>query len=145
MYNWYFRSKSEILTYYAVQDYEKNCLPIFRFHLKEKGTACFFSYIAEHRSFYEKVYGIDQGATLFHCLKAAYRIGFERRAEYSLQTPRKGRSFDPEVFYEYACSGIAAVVVAWVRSRMETPVEQVGRDLFVMMSETLSDVRDKYT
>ena len=52
----HFTCKEDIIYYLAQQDFEKNCLPIFQFHLKEQGTTCFFSYIRNNGSFYRKVY-----------------------------------------------------------------------------------------
>ena len=141
----YFSGKDSILKYCVIRDYEKKCLPIFRFHLKEIGTACFFTYIIESADFYRRLYDIDQGRLLMQCLKSAYRVGFERRDEYSLPSSKKVSGFDPEVFFEYACTGIAAVVTIWIKNGMKRPVDQIAKDLYVMMSEPLGDVRDKYT
>ena len=141
----YFSDKDSVLQYCVLRDYEKKCLPIFRFHLKEIGTACFFSYIAESPSFYLRLRDIDQGHLLMQSLKSAYRVGFERREEYSLPSSNKISGFDSEVFFEYACTGIAAVVTMWIKSGMKRPVDQIAKDLYIMMSEPLGDVRDKCT
>lgn len=141
----YFSSKEEILLYYVQSDYERNCLPIFRFHIKEQGTKCFFSYIREHKSFYIKLYEIDQGDLLFRCLKAAYYIGFTRRSEYSRPVRKRITTFDPAIFFEYSCSGIAGVVVSWVRNGMKVSDEKMAADLYIMFSEPLGKVRDYYT
>lgn len=94
----YFHDKEDVLFYFVSLEYLEKCFPIFRFHLKEKGTVCFFSYILESKERYMKLYEIDQGIFLFRALKAAYRIGFERRREYSMPVSAKNRFFDPEVF-----------------------------------------------
>lgn len=141
----YFRDKEDVLFYFVSSEYLEKCFPIFRFHLQEKGTVCFFSYILESKERYRKLCEIDKGILLYRALKAAYRIGFERRREYSLPVPVKKRSFDPEVFFEYATSGIAAVVIRWIREGMQIPPEQIAEDLFIMLSEPLGVVRDHYT
>lgn len=141
----HFKDKKSIVQYCVTHDYEISCMPIFRFHLKEKGTACFFAHIAEKKDFYIRLYQLDDGILLFQCLKAAYRLGFEKRKDYSLPASRSSVSFDPEILYEYACSGIAAVVIHWIRENMRTPIPDMARDLYIMMSENLSTVRDRYT
>lgn len=141
----YFKDKNGIQEYFVCRDYEKKCLPIFRFHLKEQGTKCFFSQIREQKEIYNKIFKIDNGLTLYRSLKTAYRIGFEKRKEFSYPSKWSDRTFDPEVFFEYACSGIAAVVVAWMRNGMKPSEERIAKDLYIMMSNTLEDVRDHYT
>lgn len=141
----HFSGKEDILVYCCCRDFERNCLPIFRFHLKARGTQCFFSYIRENRSFYEKLYGLDSGVLLNKCLKAAYLIGFERRKEYSVKVSKRSKTFQPEVFYEYSCSGIAGVVIKWIKDGMEVPETLMAQDLYIMMAEPLSVVRDYYT
>ncbi|MBQ6583360.1 MAG: TetR/AcrR family transcriptional regulator C-terminal domain-containing protein [Mogibacterium sp.] len=140
----HFAGKEDVLVYLCTRDFETKCLPIFRFHLKEVGTKCFFSYIRENRSFYEKLYRIDNGILLNQCLKAAYYVGFERRKEYSTAVTKRSRTFHPEVFYEYSCSGIAGVIIGWIRNGMTVPEEHMARDLYIMMAEPLSVVRDYY-
>lgn len=141
----YFRDKDDVLFYYVAKEFEEKCLPVFRFHLQEKGTLCFFSYISENRALYTKLYHLDEGVLLFRALKYAYRRGFERRAEYSNPVNQKYLSFNPEVFYEYSTSGIAAVVIKWIGNDLRPSQEQMARDLYIMLSEPLSVVRDYYT
>lgn len=85
----YFNHKEDIVAYFIEQDFLRNCFPIFKFHLKERGAQTFFSYLKEHESFYNKLYHIDQGELLFKCLKNAYHTGFERREEFTQQNVLK--------------------------------------------------------
>jgi len=141
----HFNNKEDIVFHFVSRDFVENCLPIFRFHLREQGVQCFFSYIREHRDIYMKIYAVDDGILLFRCLKAAYKIGFERRQEYSRNVVRRDTTFNPNVFFEYACSGIAAVVSTWIKDGMVTPDNIIARDLYIMMSEKLGVVRDYFT
>ena len=141
----YFTGKESLLFYYTGRDFERNCLPIFRFHLKEQGTASFFTYVKKNETFYRKLYAVDDGRLLFQCLKEAYKIGFDRRGEFSLQVSKRTGSFNTDIFFEYSCSGIAGVVVRWIREGMVISDRQMGRDLYLMISEPLSTVRDYYT
>ncbi len=141
----HFKDKKSVVNYCVARDFETNCMPVFRFHLKETGTACFFTHIKNKKDFYKNLYELDDGISLFQSLKAAYKVGFERRKEYSLPVSRHESSFNPEIFYEYSCSGIAAVVIHWIREDMRTPVNRMAKDLYIMMSENLSEVRDRYT
>lgn len=61
----YFNNKEEIIFYFVQQDFLNNSFPIFKFHLKEKGTQTFFSYLKNHKNFYIALYNIDQG---IYCL-----------------------------------------------------------------------------
>lgn len=140
----YFSSKDEIIEYFVEQDFLKNSLPIFKFHLKQRGVQTFFSYLREHRDIYQKLYHIDQGVSLYKALKRAYLAGFERRSEYSDQSVRKKPPMNPNVFSQYACSGLAAVMIYWIKNNMDIPEEQMANDLYLMMEEPLGHVRDYY-
>lgn len=140
----YFHDKEEIVSYFIEQDFLKNCFPIFKFHLKERGAQTFFSYLKDHKSFYTKLYYTDQGECLFKFLKNAYRIGFERRQEYTQQDVRKKSPINPEVFSQYSCSGLAAVVIYWIKNNMDIPEKVIAKELYLMMEEPLGIVRDYY-
>ena len=75
----YFTDKEDVLTAFIKKEYLEKCFPVFRFHLKETGTRCFFTYIKENREIYLKLYGYDRGVLLYRCLKKAYKVGFEKR------------------------------------------------------------------
>lgn len=140
----YFSGKGEIIEYFVEQDFLKNSLPIFKFHLKQRGVKTFFSYLREHRDIYQKLYHIDQGYSLYKALKRAYLAGFERRSEYSDQNVRKKPPMNPDVFSQYTCSGLAAVMIYWIKNNMDIPEEQMANDLYLMMEEPLGYVRDYY-
>ena len=141
----YFKDKKSIVRYFVLRDYEANCFPVFRFHLKERGTRYFFSHISDQKKIYLKIYEIDDGMLLFQSLIAAYRVGFERRKEYSNPTNWVDRTFDPEIFFEYACTGIASVILYWIRNGMKPSEDRMAKNLYIMISESLEKVRDHYT
>ena len=138
----YFNSKDEIVEYFVERDFLQNSLPIFKFHLKQRGAQTFFSYLHDHQSLYFKLSQIDQGELLYKALKRAYQIGFERRSEYSDQNVQKGVAINPDVYSHYSCSGVAAVVLYWIKKNMEIPDKQMANDLYIMMTEPLGHVRD---
>lgn len=111
----YFDNKEDIVMYFVEQDFLKNCFPIFKFHLKERGSQTFFSYLKDHKSFYTKLYHTDQGELLFKSLKNAYRTGFERRQEYTQPNSHKKPPINPEVCSQYTSNGLAAVVIYWIK------------------------------
>ena len=139
----YFDNKDDIVFYFIEQDFLKNCFPIFKFHIKERGAQAFFSYLKEHKSFYTKLYHIDNGDFLFKCLKNAYHTGFDKRQEYT-QPVLKKTPINPEVFAEYSCSALAAVVIYWIKNDMTIPEEVIAKELYLMMEEPLGIVRDHY-
>lgn len=140
----YFNNKEEIISYFIEQDFLKNCFPIFKFHLKERGAQTFFSYLKEHKSFYIKLYQTDLGELLYKCLKKAYHTSFERRNEFTQQTLIKKNPINPEVFTQYSCSGLAAVVIYWIKTDMKIPEEIIAKELYLMMEEPLGVIRDCY-
>lgn len=140
----YFDNKEDVVAYFVKQDFLHNCFPIFKFHLKETGTKTFFSYLKVHKSFYVKLYHVNGGELLFKSLKNAYHAAFERIQEFTKNSLRKQSPINPEVFYQYASSGIAAVVIYWIKDGMKIPEEVIAKELYLMMEEPLGIVRDCY-
>lgn len=140
----YFHSKDDVIQTYITQDFLKNAVPLFRYHLKEKGATAFFLYIADHYSFYYRIYEYDNGKFLEICLKNAYADIVKLSNSFSRNVEAKPDKIDPQVYSRYSCSGIAAVVVYWIQKEMNIPVEKIARDLYLMMEMPLGEVRDYY-
>ncbi len=51
-------------------------------------------------------------------------------------------TINPEVFFQYSSSGIAAVVIYWIKQNMQIPEATIARELYLMMEEPLGIVRD---
>lgn len=80
---------------------------------------------------------------MFKCLKTAYYSAFERREEFT-QIVMKKSSINPEIFFQYSSSGIASVVLYWLKDNMKIPEEIIAKELYLMMEEPLGIVRDYY-
>lgn len=143
----HFHSKVELTEWIMTQEYMEKALPLFSYHLKEKGTAAFFEYIKKSSAFYRRIYEVDGGELLSRCLIKTYNVGMDHTKEYSRPAMRgldARDGIDPQVYRCYTASGIAAVVVYWVGGNMEIPTEKIARDLYLMMEEPLGYVRDNY-
>lgn len=140
----YFHSKDEVAEWFIIKDFTENALPLFRHHLKERGAAVFFTYIKDHPVFYRRLYEYRDGLFLERCLRAAYDYAANQSKLFSRKVEPKSDRINPEVYRCYAASGIASVVLYWIRENMEIPIESVARDLYLMMEMPLGDVRDYY-
>ncbi len=140
----YFRSKDDLVQQGVEIDFMEKAFPLFRYHLKEQGCAAFFLYILDHAAVYQKLFDHDGGILLEHCFRETYFRSVNFVEIYSRKVETKPDKIDPYVYRYYSSSGIAAVVTYWIRNKMAIPVEQIARDLYLMLEHPLGYVRDYY-
>lgn len=107
----YFHDKEDVIEFFIEQDYINNCMPIYKFHLKEKGTQAFFTHLKKNRKIYLDLYHIDNGIFLTHCLINAYKKGLNYRDTYFEISLHKKGNIEYEVVHAYQCSAIAGIVI----------------------------------
>lgn len=138
----YFHDKNNVVEWFIENDFQQNCYPIYKFHLKERGVQTYFSYLKNHKKFYIDLYNIDQGNFIQYCLQRAYISSIPNLREFSKKVDSYSYIVDTNVFSLYATSGIASVVVYWIKLGMNIPEEKIAKDLYFMMEKSLTEVRD---
>lgn len=138
----YFHDKDNVIEWFVKNDFLENCYPVFKFHLKERGVQTYFSYLKNHKKFYIDLCNINQGTFIHHCFQKAYIAAIANIQEYSKKVSSYSYIVDINVFTLYSCSGIASVVVHWIKNGMTIPEEKIAKDLYYMMEKSLTDVRD---
>lgn len=140
----HFHSKEDVVKWFIRKDFMTNAFPFFQFHLKEKGVQTYFTYLKKNARFYKCIFEHDNGIFLNHCLQEAYFYGLNYKEDFSKKVAQKKGTINAEVFQRYAVAGIASVVVYWIENDMNIPEEQIANDLYLMIEEPLSYVRDYY-
>lgn len=140
----HFNNKDHLVEWMVEKDYMEHAFPLFSYHLGEKGCQAFFGYIKEKAFFYQRILEYDDGSLLSKCLEIAYAKSTDLSAAFSKPGFKHRKKINPMVYRCYASHGIAAVVVYWIEDGMKIPVEDIARDLFLMLEEPLGYVRDHY-
>lgn len=140
---YHFENKQALLVWACTMNYQKYCLP---YHFLSEESTTLFRYIYRLRDFYTKIDRIDEGKTLFYCLKEAHKSGTDEKhvKEYTTLQEGNWRKINKNVYTEYATSGIAAVLTYWIESGYEAPIEEISQDLTVILNEPLPLIRDRY-
>jgi len=143
---YYFENKDKLVEWICRNDFMKYCLPYFNIRENNIGAKSFFVCIKKNRLFYESIYAYDSGMLLHRCLANSYRCASEKEnlAQFSHPVQNKQPRVNKEVYHSYCDNGIAAVVVLWIREGMKDSIEAYARDIAIMLTNSLEDVRDKY-
>ena len=139
-----FLNKDDVVMWFIQNDFMKNSFPIFKFHLNERGVQTFFSYIKNNKNFYLQLYHYDDGKLLFHSLTKAYIHSLDFKEEFSKKVKKESYRIDPVVFQKYSSSAIATIIVYWIQNNMTIPEEKISKDLYIMIENSLGNVRDYY-
>lgn len=143
---YYFEGKEAVVEWIASQHYLKYCLPYFKIKQDNIAAKSFFQYILDYRSFYTAIFKVDQGSLLQKCLRAAYDLGLEKQnvLEYAKPVVSRNEKVDYHLCLCYCNAGTAAVVSSWIEGGMRIPIEKMARDLSMMMTNSLEEIRDHY-
>lgn len=142
----HFHSKEALVQWMVTTDFMDNAFPLFSYHLKAQGAQSFFTYIKKNRNFYQRILEYDS-AFLEQCLVDAYNVSTDHVYKFTKPPARcnhKNDKINPDVYRAYANHAIAAVVLYWIREKMQIPVEKIANELYLMMEFPLGYVRDNY-
>lgn len=139
-------SKEKLVEWICCRDFMKYCFPYFKLKTEDIGCKSFFSYIQEKRDFYTSIYQADGGQLLQHCLVAAYSQSSSKEniREYAHLIPNNQHKVDVRIYRAYSHYGIAAIVLFWIGQGMKIPIEDMARDLAIMLTKSLEEVRDNF-
>lgn len=140
----HFQNKDNVAMWFVREDFMKNCFPVFQYHLKEKGVETYFHYLKKHKNFYLRLYEYDDGVFLKQCLENAYLHAFDYRDQFSLSVDKKKGTINPEIFTRYSIGGISSIIIYWIEKKMEIPVETIAYEMYLMMEQSMTYVRDYY-
>ena len=140
----YFSNKEHLVEWMVEKDFMEHAFPMFSYHLGEKGCQSFFGYIKNKAFFYQRILEYDDGSFLSKCLEKTYDRSAELSAVFSKPGFKHQKKINPVVYRRYVSHGIAAVVVYWIEDGMIIPLEDIARDLYLMLEEPLGYVRDHY-
>ncbi len=143
---YYYDSKEKLVEWICCRDFMKYCFPYFKIQADNISVKSFFLYIKENRNFYKAVYRSDNGRLLRHCLEQAYSRGVTKESirEYGCIEAGPYHKVDFRIFCRYSNCGIAAVVLFWIENDMKMPIEEVAKDLAIMLTNSLEFVRDHH-
>lgn len=141
---YHFNSKETLIQWIISQQFLKYSFPFFKIKADNVAAKSFFNYILERKNFYDRIYHIRNGQFLFDCLSHAYSIALEEEyvKEYANVKKKDRERIDPRICMRYSNAGTAAVVVFWIGDGMRIPVERIAKDLCLMLTKSLEDVRD---
>jgi hypothetical protein len=141
---YYFDNKESLVEWICCRDFMKFVPPYFYIRKENIITKSFFSYILENKEFYNAIYSTDDGHLLRRCLEKSYASApaLEKNREKILPPYNKRKKIHPKIFRRYSCTGIAAVVLFWIGHGMKMPIEDIARDLRVLISLPLEDIWD---
>ena len=140
----YYDDKNSMLQAIIVKDFMDNAFPIIKSGLGEKGARAFFKYIHANRAFYKAACAINNGDFLFHCLMKAYGVAVENVLEYAHPINNNEKKINPDVYRLYTHSGIASIVVYWIKGDFTISTEDISRDTALVIEHPHSYVRDYY-
>lgn len=78
------------------------------------------------------------------CFENAYLHAFEYRDQFSLRVDKKKGTINPEIFTRYSIGGISSIIIYWIEKKMEIPVETIAYEMYLMMEQSMTYVRDYY-
>lgn len=140
----YFHDKDEVIEWIVKTQFMNNAFPICKIGMGQKGLKAFFRYIWEDRGFYTAIAGYEGGFLLQNALIRAYDSSLERIYEFARPVANSERRINPDIYKLYTHAAIATVMVYWIKGGMKIPVEEIARDVALMMEHPLSYVRDRY-
>lgn len=143
---YYFESKEALVKWIVIQHFMKYSFPYFKILDNNISTKSFFNYIYEYKEFYMGIYNADQGELLRKCLIAAYKVALEPEnvKKYSKTVVKDKNKIDERICNCYSNAGTAEVIVFWIADGMRIPIEKIARDLSLMLTKSMEDVRDYY-
>ncbi len=142
---YHFNNKKALTQWIIIQQFLKYSFPYFSIKTENIATKSFFNYILDRKTFYDKIYQIDEGRFLSECLSHAYSIVLKEEyvEQYANPGVRKKDRINPRICKLYANTGTAAVVAFWIGDGMRIPVECIAKDLNLMLTKSLEDIRDQ--
>jgi AcrR family transcriptional regulator len=143
---YHFDGKDALAQWIVSQHYLTYCYPVFSVCDKEAAAQAFFTYVERFKPFYTALYHADGGALLTRCLYQAYGYALEPEnvTDYSTPSHSAKSDVDPDICRRYTNSGTAAVVAAWVGDGMRESCQHMGRNLRILLTTSLEDVRDHH-
>ena len=143
---YHFKNKQEVLEWQCSDYFKKGCLPYHKFEKGLVGAEMILNYIYDKKDFYRAIYETDGGMLLTRCLLKAHMIAVEEEnvREYGNIDSSSKMRIRPEVFKNYAVSGVIGVLVWWIKNNYSVPVEEMAISIHTMMTERLNYVRDHY-
>jgi len=140
----YFDNKDHMIEWIVINDFMENALPVFRMKIGLPGVKAFFPYIKNNKNFYSDLLKIDNGYRLEHALMKSYDSYVEEFILCNTCKTNQHAKINKIVFKNYSSAAIANVVVEWIRNNMEDDIDELSRDLGIMIEYPLSFIRDKY-
>ncbi len=140
----YYCNKDSLLESIIIEDFMKNAFPIIKSGMGKKGTRAFFKYIQDKHAFYKAVCAINDGDFLFHSLVKAYGVATDNVNEYAHPVRSDKKKINPNIYRLYTHSGIASIVLYWIREDMAISVKDISRDTALVIELPHSYVRDNY-
>ncbi len=143
---YYFKNKEEIVKWICLTDFQKYCLPYFSISADNISAKSFFECILKNKLFYQRIYEYDKGNLLHTCLMYAYSSASTLESVKEYGHPREGthKRINRDVYLSYSNSGIASVIILWISQDMMPSLEMVARDLRIMLTHSLEEIRDNY-
>lgn len=140
----YFPNKDDMVYYMIQKDFSDNVVLLFQYHLKEKGISAFFTHIKKREKFYRRIYEYDNGHLLMKCLVNAYNLNMDSIENFSLPKKNQQEPISMEVYQHFSSWGIASVIIYWIEGNMQIPIDEISRELYIMVEHPLSYVRDNF-
>jgi AcrR family transcriptional regulator len=143
---YYFENKEKLVAWICHRDYMKYCVPYFKIRTENIGVQSMFSYLQKEKKLYTALYDIDGGVLLQNCLTRVYREGVSREIINDYADPVYGNQskVDVRLFSRYISAGIVAIIMFWIENDMTIPVEDLARDITIMMAASPNDILTKY-
>jgi hypothetical protein len=143
---YHFDNKEALVEWICCRDFMKFTTPYFYIRMDNITAKSFLDYFLKKKEFYTAVYAADNGRLLRHCLEKTYAAApAPEKIREDTPSPQGARyKIHPKIFRCYSCAGIAAVVLFWIGHGMKTPVEDIARDLNLLISQSPVSIWDKY-
>lgn len=140
----HYKDKDDLLQQMIINDFMKNAFPIIKCGMGRNGVRAFFKYVYDSGCFYKAVYHIDEGHFLQHCLVESYAKAVENVAVYAHPVENDEERINKDIYRLYTHSGLASIVIFWVKDNYTIDLETITRDTARMMEHPLSYVRDHF-
>jgi AcrR family transcriptional regulator len=143
---YYFENKEKLVEWICRRDYMEHCVPYFKIRTENIGVKSMFSYLQKEKKFYTAIYDIDGGVLLQNCLTRVYREGVSREIINDYANPVGGNQakVDLRLFSRYISAGVVAVIMFWIENDMSIPVEELARDIAIMMTASPDGILTKH-
>ena len=144
---YHFKNKEHLTEWICSRDYMKYSYPYFQIDTDNIKSRSIFLYIKKHKSYYTAIYHADDGQLLHHCLSKAYSDGvmkdkIEEYAQHLLHRTNSGIQVRMNInhFRFYLSSGLAAVVLSWIKDDMKIPIEDMAEDVDILLKKSPEDI-----